>query len=243
MPDRSAVVVGVGPPRGLGAAIARRFAREGFRVVILGRSAEKLAASEADLRERGATCEAVVGDVTDEATVRRVVAQADAAGAALEIAVFNAGGNWPKGFLDMDAAFLEGMWRVNALAGFLFAKAALEAMLPRGRGSLLFTGASASLRGKASFGGFAQAKAALRALAQSAAREFGPKGIHVAHVVVDGAIDGDRINTFLPQLKAQRPEDGLLDPDAIADAFWSLHQQHRSAWTHELDVRPWVEPW
>ena len=143
----------------------------------------------------------------------------------------------------MDAAFLEGMWRVNALAGFFFAKAALEAMLPRQRGVLIFTGASASLRGRAKFGGFAQAKAALRALAQSAAREFGPQGIHVAHVVVDGAIDGDRINTFLPGLKAQRGPDGLLDPDAIAENFWQLYRQPRSAWTHEIDVRPWVEPW
>jgi NAD(P)-dependent dehydrogenase (short-subunit alcohol dehydrogenase family) len=143
----------------------------------------------------------------------------------------------------MDAGFLEDMWRVNALAGFFFAKAALSAMLPRQRGVLLFTGASASLRGRAKFGGFAQAKAALRALAQSAAREFGPQGIHVAHVVVDGAIDGDRINSFLPGLKAARGPDGLLDPDAIAESFWQLYRQPRSAWTHEIDVRPWVETW
>jgi NAD(P)-dependent dehydrogenase (short-subunit alcohol dehydrogenase family) len=240
--NKSAVVVGVGAARGLGAAIARRFAREGFLVTVLGRSAEKLEAAAKELRELG-DVEAVVGDVTDEALVRRIVAAADRPDAPLEVAVFNAGGNWPKHFLDMDAGFLEDMWRTNALAGFLFAKAAIEAMLPRGRGTLLFTGASASLRGRASFGGFAQAKAALRALAQSAAREFGPKGIHVAHVVVDGAIDGDRINKFLPQLKAQRGADGLLDPDAIAESYWTLHQQPRSAWTHELDVRPWSESW
>jgi NAD(P)-dependent dehydrogenase (short-subunit alcohol dehydrogenase family) len=243
MPERSAVVVGVGPPRGLGAAIARRFAHEGFRVTIVGRSAEKVNASLDELREIGAAAQAVIGDVTDEALVRSVVTQADVPDAPVEVAVFNAGGNWPKSFLDMDAAFLEGMWRVNALAGFCFAKAAIEAMLPRRRGVLIFTGASASLRGRANFGGFASAKAALRALAQSAAREFGPQGIHVAHVVVDGAIDGDRINTFLPQLKAQRGEDGLLDPDAIAENYWRLFQQPRSAWTHEIDLRPWVEPW
>ena len=240
---RSAVVAGVGASRGLGAAVARRFAREGFRVTLIGRSAEKLAGALEELRKSGATAEAIVGDVTDEALVRRAVAQADAADAPLEAAIFNAGGNWPKAFLEMDAAFLDGMWRVNALAGFFFAKAALEAMLPRQRGSLIFTGASASLRGRAKFAGFAQAKAALRALAQSAAREFGPQGIHVAHVVVDGAIDGDRIHSFLPGLKAQRGPDGLLDPDAIAESFWQLHRQTRSAWTHEIDVRPWVEPW
>jgi NAD(P)-dependent dehydrogenase (short-subunit alcohol dehydrogenase family) len=242
MAEKSAVVVGVGAARGLGAAIARRFAKERFRVTVMGRSAEKLEAAWKELREQGATGRAVVGDVTDEPLVRRVVAEAEAE-APLEAAIFNAGGNWPKAFLDMDTAFLEDMWRVNALAGFTFAKAALEAMLPRQRGVLLFTGASASLRGRAKFGGFAQAKAALRAIAQSAAREFGPQGIHVAHVVVDGAIDGDRINTFLPSLKEQRGADGLLDPDAIAESFWNLYQQPRSAWTHELDVRPWVENW
>jgi NAD(P)-dependent dehydrogenase (short-subunit alcohol dehydrogenase family) len=143
----------------------------------------------------------------------------------------------------MDAKFLEDMWRVNALAGFFFAKAAIEAMLPRKRGTLILTGASASLRGKANFGGFAHAKAALRALGQSAAREFGPQGIHVAQVIVDGAIDGDRINTFLPDLKKQKGEDGLLNPDDIAESYWTLYRQPRSAWTHEIDVRPWVESW
>jgi NAD(P)-dependent dehydrogenase (short-subunit alcohol dehydrogenase family) len=241
--ERSAVVAGVGASRGLGAAVARRFAREGFRITVIGRSGEKLGPTLEELRKAGARAEAIVGDVTDESLVRRAVAQADAPDAPLEAAVFNAGGNWPKAFLEMDEAFLDGMWRVNALAGFFFAKAALEAMLPRQRGTLIFTGASASLRGRAKFGGFAQAKAALRALAQSAAREFGPQGIHVAHVVVDGAIDGDRIHSFLPGLKAQRGPDGLLDPDAIAENFWQLHCQQRSAWTHEIDVRPWVEPW
>jgi NAD(P)-dependent dehydrogenase (short-subunit alcohol dehydrogenase family) len=242
MADRSAIVVGVGAVRGLGAAIARRFAKEGFRTTIMGRSAEKVEASLEDLKSAGADAHAVIGDVTDEAVIREMVSDADSA-APLEAAIFNAGGNWPQPFLNMDAEFLENMWRVNALAGFFFAKAALETMLPRKCGVVLFTGASASLRGKANFGGFAQAKAALRALAQSAAREFGPQGIHVAHVVVDGAIDGDRINNFLPGLKAAKGEAGLLDPDAIAENYWTLFCQPRSAWTHEIDVRPWSEPW
>jgi NAD(P)-dependent dehydrogenase (short-subunit alcohol dehydrogenase family) len=131
LPGRTVVVAGVGPPKGLGAAIARRFAREDFRVTVMGRSAEKLDATVHDLRATGATAEAVVGDVTDEALVRRVVAAADVPAAPLEAAMFNAGGNWPQGFLAMDATFLEGMWRTNALAGFFFAKAAIEAMLPR----------------------------------------------------------------------------------------------------------------
>jgi NAD(P)-dependent dehydrogenase (short-subunit alcohol dehydrogenase family) len=242
MANRSAIVAGVGAVRGLGAAVARRFARQGFRVTIIGRSADKVEAALKDLRGSGADARAVVGDVTDEALVGDTVREADGV-APLEAAVFNAGGNWPQPFLNMNAEFLETMWRVNALAGFFFAKAAIETMLPRKRGVLIFTGASASLRGKANFGGFAQAKAALRALAQSAAREFGPQGIHVAHVVVDGAIDGDRINTFLPGLKAARGEAGLLDPDAIAENYWTLFCQPPSAWTHEIDLRPWSEPW
>ena len=241
--NRSAVIVGVGPPRGLGAAIARRFAKEGLHTTIMGRSAEKVDATLKELQQSGASAKAVVGDVTDEALVRKVVTDADRSEAPLEAAVFNAGGNWPSPFLSMDGAFLENMWRVNTLAGFYFAKAAIERMLPRKRGVLIFTGASGSLRGRANFGGFAQAKAALRALAQSAAREFGPQGIHIAQVIVDGAIDGDRINTFLPNLKEQKGEAGLLDPDDIAENYWTLYCQPRSAWSHEIDVRPWVESW
>ncbi len=241
--QRSAVVFGVGPARGLGAAIARRFARENFRLTILGRSAEKLGASADELRVSGAVVTSIVGDVTDAALVHAVIGAADLPEAPLEAAIFNAGGNRPNGLLDMDAAFFENMWRVNALAGLFFAQAAIKAMLPRKRGVVLFTGASASLRGRGNFAGFASAKAALRAIAQSAAREFGPQGIHVGHVIVDGAIDGDRINTLLPALKEMRGPDGLLDPDAIAENYWHLYQQPRSAWTHELDLRPWAETW
>jgi NAD(P)-dependent dehydrogenase (short-subunit alcohol dehydrogenase family) len=242
MPDCSAVVVGVGPSKGLGAAIARRFAREGFLLTVLGRNADKLNPTVAAMRDAGAKVEGVVGDVTDQALVARVIAAAEVQ-APIEAAIFNAGGNRPAPFLDIDGKRFEEFWRVNALAGLYFAQAAVRTMLPRGRGTLIFTGASASLRGRANFVGFASAKAALRAVAQSAAREFGPKGIHVAHVVVDGAIDGERIATFLPQLKEQRGPDGLLDPDAIAENYWTLHCQQRSAWTHEIDVRPWVETW
>jgi NAD(P)-dependent dehydrogenase (short-subunit alcohol dehydrogenase family) len=242
MPDKSAIVVGVGASRGLGAAVARRFAREGFHVAVMGRNRDKLDVAAKELKASGASVDAIVGDVTDQGSIDRAVAAAEAK-APLEVAVFNAGGNWPKPFLDSEPKFFEDMWRVNALAGLVLAQAAVRTMLPRERGTIIFTGASASLRGRANFVGFASAKAALRAVAQSAAREFGPKGIHVAHVVVDGAIDGDRINTFLPQLKEQRGPDGLLDPDAIAENYWLLHTQQRSAWTHEIDVRPWTETW
>jgi NAD(P)-dependent dehydrogenase (short-subunit alcohol dehydrogenase family) len=242
MSEKSAIIVGVGASRGLGAAIARRFAREGLRLTLLGRNGEKLEATVKELRSAGATVDEVVGDVTDQALVERTVAQAEAR-APIEAAIFNAGGNWPTPLLEIDAKRFEEFWRVNALAGLMFAQAAIRTMLPRARGTLIFTGASASLRGRANFVGFASAKAALRAVAQSAAREFGPKGIHVAHVVVDGAIDGERVNRLIPQLKEQRGPDGLLSPDAIAENYWTLHAQQRSAWTHELDLRPWVETW
>jgi NAD(P)-dependent dehydrogenase (short-subunit alcohol dehydrogenase family) len=238
MSEKSAVIVGVGASRGLGAAIARRFAREGFRLTVLGRNRDKLGAAVQELRATGASIDEVVGD----ALIERTVAQADAS-APIEAAIFNAGGNWPTPLLEIDAKRFEEFWRVNALAGLIFAQAAIRAMSPRARGTLIFTGASASLRGRANFVGFASAKAALRAVAQSAAREFGPKGIHVAHVVVDGAIDGERVNRLIPQLKEQRGPDGLLSPDAIAENYWTLHTQQRSAWTHELDLRPWVETW
>jgi NAD(P)-dependent dehydrogenase (short-subunit alcohol dehydrogenase family) len=242
MSTKSAVIAGVGPSRGLGAAIARRFGREGFRLTVLGRNGDKLNPTVAELKSLGFSVDGVIGDVTDQALVGRVIAAAEAQ-APIEAAIFNAGGNWPTPFLDIDGKRFEEFWRVNALAGLYFGQAAIRPMLARGRGTLIFTGASASLRGRANFVGFASAKAALRAVAQSAAREFGPKGIHVAHVVVDGAIDGERVNTLIPTLKEQRGPDGMLDPDAIAENYWTLYIQKRSAWTHEIDVRPWVETW
>jgi NAD(P)-dependent dehydrogenase (short-subunit alcohol dehydrogenase family) len=240
---KSALIVGVGHAQGVGAAVARRFAREGFEVTMFGRNEAKLATALESLEAINLSARTEVGDVTDEERVRALVAECDRPDAPLEVAVFNAGGNWPMAYLDMDQEFLTQMWKVNALAGFIFSKAAAQRMLPRGRGTIIFTGASGSMRGKAMFGGFAQGKAALRALAQSCAREFGPKGLHVAHVVIDGAVDGDRINTLLPHLKGKLGEDGLLHPDDIAENYWHIHTQARSAWTHELDVRPWVETW
>jgi NAD(P)-dependent dehydrogenase (short-subunit alcohol dehydrogenase family) len=240
---KSALVVGVGHSEGVGAAVARRFAREGFDVTVLGRNEVKLATTLESLKAINPSARAEVGDVTDEGRIRELVGECDRSDAPLEVAVFNAGGNWPKAYLDMDAEFLTEMWKVNALGGFFFSKAAVERMLPRQRGTIIFTGASGSMRGKAMFASFAQSKAALRALAQSCAREFGPKGLHVAHVVIDGAVDGNRINTLLPDLKGKLGDDGLLRPEDIAENYWHIHTQPRSAWTHELDVRPWAETW
>lgn len=239
-PRGSLLVAGVGALEGLGAAIARRFGREGFPVLIAGRNAAKLAATEAALRAEGFTVAAVVGDVSNAEDARRFVAEAQQL-APLAAAVHNAGSNRPSPFLKLSEAEFETHWREHALGAFQVAQAALPALLARGEGSLFFTGASASLRGKANFAPFAAAKGALRNLAQSLAREFGPQGIHVGHVVVDGGIEGDRLLSFVPQLKDQRGPDGLLNIDAIAEAYWAMHLQHRSAWTLELDLRPWAE--
>jgi NAD(P)-dependent dehydrogenase (short-subunit alcohol dehydrogenase family) len=236
----SVLVVGVGASRGLGAAIARRFADGGFAVAIAGRNAEKLAETAAALRATGATVASVAGDASNPADVAKFFAAVQALGP-LAVVVHNAGGNNPAPFLKVSPEQFEQHWREHALGGFHVAQAALPVLLEQGGGTLIFTGASGSLRGKANFAPFAAAKAALRALAQSVAREYGPKNIHVGHVVIDGGIEGDRLLSRVPQLQKQRGPDGLLNIDAIADAYWLLHHQHRSAWTLELDLRPWVE--
>jgi NAD(P)-dependent dehydrogenase (short-subunit alcohol dehydrogenase family) len=239
-PTGSVLVAGVGALNGLGAAVARRFGREGFPVLIAGRNDEKLRATEAAVRADGVELVSAVGDVSSAEDALRFVAAAEAL-APLAVAVHNAGSNRPSPFLKLSADEFETHWREHALGAFQLAQAALPALLARGAGSLFFTGASASLRGKANFAPFAAAKGALRNLAQSLAREFGPQGIHIGHVVVDGGIEGERLLSRRPQLKDERGPDGLLNIDAIAEAYWVLHQQHRSAWTLELDLRPWGE--
>jgi len=240
-PERASVlVVGVGAWRGLGAAIARRFGKGGHPVAIAGRNADKLQSTARELKAAGVQVVPVIGYAANAADVRRFVAEAERL-APLGAAIHNAGGNEPGPFLELSEERFTQHWREHALGGFQVAQAALPALLQQGGGSLFFTGASASLRGKAQFAPFAAAKGAVRNLAQSIAREFGPQNIHVGHVVVDGGIEGERLLSRVPGLKEQRSQDGLLAPDAIAEAFWFLHHQPRSAWTLELDLRPWSE--
>lgn len=244
----SIVIAGVGSVRGLGAAIARRFGREGYSVVIAGRNTDKLLATASELEADGIHVHAVSGDVTNAQDVKRFIDAAQAL-APLAIAIHNAGSNRPAPFLQMPEDDFETHWREHALGAFHLARAALPALLARQNpgssfspgASLFFTGASGSLRGKANFAAFSAAKGALRNLAQSLAREFGPQGVHVAHIVIDGGIAGERLLSRVPDLAQTRGPDGLLDIDAIAEAYWALHHQHRSAWTQELDLRPWTE--
>ena len=236
----SVLILGVGSPRGLGAAAARVFAEAGFPVVIAGRSHDKLRQAAESIAAVGRAPQIEVGDVSNAGDVARFVASAESLGP-LQVAVQNAGGNRPSPFLKVTSEVFEEHWRAHALAGFLLAQAVLPNMLARRTGTIIFTGASGSLRGSANFSPFAAAKAALRMTAQSVAREFGPQGIHVAHVIVDGVIDGDRARASIPGVEARFGEDGMLHPDEIAKMYLMLHRQHRSAWTHELDLRPWSE--
>jgi NAD(P)-dependent dehydrogenase (short-subunit alcohol dehydrogenase family) len=235
------VVIGAGP--GLGAAVARRFAREGHALALIARRAETLdearrgvaEASAAGAPARPALC--IAADATDAASVsaalRRVRDELGEPG----VLVYNAGAFQPGSVVDVTPETFERSWRANCLGAFLSARELLPAMIQRGRGTVLLTGATASLRGAANFACLAVGKFGLRALAQSMARELGPKGVHVAHVIVDGMIDTARVRGMVPG----RSDDAFLSPDAIAEVYWQLHAQPKSAWTLELDVRPAVE--
>ena len=240
----TAVVVGVGAERGLGAALCRRFAAEDYHVLVAGRTHEKIERVVQTICQTGGSAESVVVDTAREDDVVRLFDRAMSPGDGREpssLVVFNAGNNRRIDFRELTAAQFEDFWRVGCFGGFLVGREAARRLAPLGRGTVVFTGASASLRGKPGFAHFAAAKAGLRMIAQSMAREYGPLGIHVAHVVVDGAINGDRIRNRMPTLIKERGEDGLLGIDAIADTYWAIHRQPRSAWTQEVDLRPFKE--
>ena len=240
----TAVVCGVGAEKGLGGALCRRFAVEGYHVLVAGRSPHKVGAVAAAIIDAGGSAEAVPTDVTEESDVVRLFDRAMAPGEGrrpADLIVYNAGNNRRIDFREVSARDFEKFWRVGCFGGFLVGREAARRLAPLGRGTIIFTGASASLRGKPGYAQFAAAKAGLRAVSQSMAREFGPTGLHVAHVVIDGGIAGERLLTRAPQLAAERGENGLLGIDAIADAYWHIHRQARSAWTHETDLRPFKE--
>lgn len=239
--SRVGVVAGAGASAGVGGATCRRLAKEGLHVVFAGRTEEKLARLAEELRAAGGAATPVVADVTDEADVARLFDVAEEQGGPPEFVLYNAGNNRFRPLLEMDVPFFEDLWRLCCLGGFLVGREAARRMLPEPGGTLVFTGATASVRARPPFTAFASAKAALRALAFGMAREFGPQGLHVAHAIIDGGIDGEQLNARFPQFKRSRGDDGMLSPDAIADAYWMLHRQHPSAWTLELDLRPYKE--
>lgn len=237
------LVVGVGD--GVGGAIARAFAAEGFTVCMTRRPRhlDQLEALAVALRDAGQDARAFGVDARQEAEMIALVDRIEAEVGPLEVVVFNIGANVRFGLVETTAQVFSKVWEMACFAGFLTAREAARVMVPRGRGTILFTGASASLRGKDGFSAFASAKAGLRAVAQSAARELGPLGIHVAHVVVDGAIDGVFIRSVRDNVDDLLAKDEILKPAEIAANYVWLHDQPRSAWTHEIDLRPYSESW
>lgn len=239
----SCLIVGAGD--GVGSAIARAFAREGLAVCITRRprNLESLEAVAASIRTEGGEAHAFGVDARNEAEMIALVDRIEAEIGPLQVVVFNIGANVRFPVVETTAQVYSKVWEMAALAGFFTGREAARVMTPRGQGTILFTGATASTRGGAGFSAFAGAKAALRQLAQSLAREIGPKGIHVAHVVVDGMIDGTFARSIAPDIQTLLDEDAILKPDEIARNYVWLHNQQRSAWTFELDLRPWKENW
>jgi NAD(P)-dependent dehydrogenase (short-subunit alcohol dehydrogenase family) len=239
---RGALVLGVGAEAGLGGALCRRFASSGLAVFAVGRTQAKLDAVAQAIGAAGGRAHAVAADVTSASDMAAAFEAVEKEiGAAPELVVYNAGNMAAGPLAEMTDAFFEAAWRVCAFGAFLCGREAARRMVPRGSGTLIFTGATSSLRSRPPFIAFAAAKAAERAVAHGLAREFGPKGLHVAHVIVDGVIDGELVNARAPQIKEKLGADGMLSIDALADTYWMLHSQARSAWTLELDLRPYKE--
>ncbi|MEZ4299585.1 MAG: SDR family NAD(P)-dependent oxidoreductase [Polyangiaceae bacterium] len=229
------VVVGVGP--GLGASSARRFAKEGFDVGLVARRREVLEPVARDVEKLGGRAFVAPSDASDPEAVERAYGDISRALGAPSVLVYNSGAFHMGGVLELSVDAFESAWKTLCFGGFLWARAAAPAMLARSSGTMIFTGATASLRGGARFSGLAVGKFGLRALAQSLARELHPKGVHVAHVIIDGQIDSERVRQMAPG----RSPSELLSPDAIAESYWHLHAQPRTTWTHELDLRPNAE--
>ena len=236
-----AVVLGVGPKNGLGAALCRRMSQEGLHVLVSGRTESSLSAVVEEVQSLGGEASFYVADATSEQDIERLFEEARSLGA-ISVSIYNAGNNFPGTIIDMDADYFESTWRVCCFGGFLFGREAVRSMQASG-GTLIFTGASASLRGRANFGAFNSAKGALRNLAQAMAKEYAEHGIHVGHVVIDGPINGDKITEGFPAYAERLGEGGMINLEQIAESFAYLYRQPPTAWTFELDLRTSQERW
>lgn len=241
--NKKKVVLVIGAGDATGSAIARRFAREGYVACVTRRSADKLQPLVDSIRQAGGEAHGFASDARKEEDVVALIEKIENDIGPIEAFVFNIGANVPCSILEETARKYFKIWEMACFSGFLNAREVAIRMASRKRGTILFTGATAGLRGASHFAAFAGAKHGIRALAQSMARELGPMNIHVAHVVVDGAIDTEFIRTQFPERYALKAEDGILDPEHIAENYWYLHRQPRDAWTFELDLRPWNERW
>lgn len=236
-----ALIIGAGDATG--GAIARRFAAGGYTACMTRREADKLVPLVDSIVAAGGKAHGFGSDARKEEEVVALVEQIERDIGAIDVLVFNIGANVPCSILEETARKYFKIWEMACFGGFLNGREVARRMVVRGRGTILFTGATAGLRGSANFAAFAGAKHALRALAQSMARELGPRGIHVGHVVVDGAIDTEFIRSTFPERYALKEQDGILNPEHIAENYWNLHTQPRDAWTFELDLRPYMEKW
>ena len=236
-----AIVVGAGT--GTGAEVAKRFSKGGYAVGVARRNAGALAPLVAEIESAGGRARAFGVDASNETAVGALFDDAERELGPVEVAVFNAAGFTMGSIIETTVEEFEAMWRASSLGGFLVGREAARRMAPRGRGTILFTGATAATKASANFASFAAGKHGLRAVAQSMAKELGPRGIHVAHAIIDGIIDVPRVHESMPDLAASKGPSGLVDPESIANAYFWLHQQPRDAWTFELDLRPFKEPW
>jgi NAD(P)-dependent dehydrogenase (short-subunit alcohol dehydrogenase family) len=241
MSEKAVLVIGAGDATG--GAIARRFACEGYVACVTRRHAEKLTPLVAAIEVEGGRARAFGSDARKEEEMVALIDTIENEVGPIEVAVYNIGANVNFPIRETTARVFFKVWEMACFGGFLMGREAAKRMVPRGRGTILFTGATASVRGRSGYAAFSSGKHGLRAVAQSMARELGPEGIHVAHVVIDGAIDTAWIRENFPDRAALKSRDGILDPEAIAENYWLLHRQPRSAWTHELDLRPWTESW
>lgn len=239
--SKAPVVVVIGAGDATGSAVARRFAKEGFTLCVTRRHIERLSTLVNDINAAGGIAIPFGCDARVEQDMVALFTHIEQDIGPIEVVVFNIGANVRFSILETTTRVYRKVWEMGALAGFLTGKEAAKVMLPRGKGTIIFTGATASLRGASGFSAFASAKFALRALAQSMARELGSKGIHVAHTIIDGVIDTDFSRDNFPDLYALKDQGGILNPEHIAEQYWQLHCQPRDCWTHELDLRPWME--
>jgi NAD(P)-dependent dehydrogenase (short-subunit alcohol dehydrogenase family) len=241
--NQGKVVLVVGAGDAIGSAIATRFAQEGYTVCMARRNGDRLAPLVEELSQQGLTAYAFTCDARKEDELIGLFEHVESSIGALEVVVFNIGANVPMKIVDTDSRKFFKIWEMACFSGFLTGREAAKRMLTRGQGTIIFTGATASLRGAAGFGAFASAKAGLRAMAQSLAKEMGPQNIHVAHVVIDAPVDTAWIMENVPEASELKGNDGLVVPAHLAENYLMLHNQPRDAWTFELDIRPWSESW
>ena len=241
MPKKIALILGVGAKDGIGGALCDKAAGEGYHVVAVGRTEEKLNIVSEIIRKNGGSITPLVADLAKEQEIIKIFDKLDTMTETLSFVTYNAGNNFREETLKMDSKFFEEAWRICCFGGFIAGREAARRLSALGEGSILFTGATASLRSRPPFVAFASAKAGLRAVASGLAREFNPLGVHVAHVIIDGGINGDIIRGRAPERIKDAGENGMLLPQAIADNYWQIHLQHRSTWSFEIDLRPYKE--